>query len=357
MTGVAGREVICAFQVVIGVDTHQDEHVAVAIDQQGVRLAERYAPATIYGYGELERWSRKLGEVRAFGIEGTGSYGAGLARFLTGRGFTVVEVNRPDRSTRYRKGKNDPTDAEMAARAVLAGVANATPKSGEGETEMIRMLKSTKDSAVKARTQAVNQMKALVVTSPAGLRETLDGLTATLAARCKSFRPGRLKDTTAAAKYTFRSLACRYLQLDKEVRDLRAELERLTRMAAPALVSIFGVGPDTAAALLISAASNPQRIHSEAAFASLCGVSPVPASSGKTNRHRLNRGGDRQANAALYRVVLVRLSHGLRTKEYMGRRTREGMSKTEVIRCLKRYVAREVFSALRHSSKVPCIAH
>ena len=152
MTAAAGREVIYAVQVVVGVDTHQDQHVAVAIDRQGVRLGERYAPATNYGYGQLERWSRKLGEVRAFGIEGTGSYGAGLARFLTGRGFTVVEVNRPDRLTRYRKGKSDPTDAEAAARAVLAGVANATPKSGEGEIEMIRMLKSAEDSAVKART-------------------------------------------------------------------------------------------------------------------------------------------------------------------------------------------------------------
>ena len=354
MTAVVGLEAICAVQVVVGVDTHQDEHVAVAIDQQGVRLAQRQAPASSYGYRELERWSRTLGEVRAFGVEGTGSYGAGLARFLSSRGFTVVEVNRPDRSTRYRKGKSDPTDAEMAARAVLAGVANATPKSGEGEIEMIRMLKSAKDSAVKARTQAVNQMKALVVTAPSGLRETLDGLTATaMATRCKSFRPGHLVGPAAAAKYTLRSLACRYLQLDREIRNLQAELERLTRMAAPGLVDIFGVGPDTAAALLISAGSNPQRIHSEAAFAALCGVNPIPASSGKTNRHRLNRGGDRQANAALYRVVLVRLSHDLRTREYMHRRTGEGMSKTEVIRCLKRYVAREVFSALRHSYGIP----
>ena len=166
-------------------------------------------------------------------------------------------------------------------------------------------------------------------------------------------RPGRLEDPTAAAKYTLRSLACRYLRLDNEIGELRAELERLTRIAAPALASIFGVGPGTAAALLISAGSNPERIHSEAAFASLCGVSPVPASSGKTIRHRLNRGGDRQANADLYRVVLVRLSHDRRTKEYMGRRTGEGMSKTEVIRCLKRYVAREVFSALKKSARVP----
>ena len=323
MTAAASRELIRAVQVVIGVDTHQDQHVAIAIDQQGVRLAEHHAPATSSGYGELERWSQNLGEVRAFGVEGTGSYGAGLTRFLTGRGFTVFEVNRPDRSVRYRKGKSDPTDAEMAARAVIAGVADATPKSGEGEVEMLRMLKSAKDSAVKARTQAVNQMRALVVTAPAALRETLDGLTATaLAARCKSFRPGRLENPMAAAKYTLRSLACRYLQLSKEIHELQVQLERLAGMANPALVSIFGVGLDTAATLLISAGSNPQRLRSEAAFASLCGVNPIPASSGKTNRHRLNRGGDRQANAALHRIVLVRLRYDERTKAYMQRRTR-----------------------------------
>ena len=163
MTGVVGHEGSRGVELVVGVDTHQDQHVAVAIDRQGVRLGELHTVATTHGYGELERWSRSLGEIRAFGIEGTGSYGAGVARFLTRRGYTVVEVNRPDRSTRYRKGKSDPTDAEMAARAVLAGVADATPKSGEGEVEMIRMFKSAKDSAVKARTQALNQMKALVV--------------------------------------------------------------------------------------------------------------------------------------------------------------------------------------------------
>ena len=297
-----------------------------------------------------------MGAIRAFGIEGTGSYGAGVARFLTGRGYTAIEVNRPDRSVRYRKGKSDltdPTDAEMAARAVLAGVADATPKSGEGEVEMIRMLKSAKDLAIKARTQAVNQMKAMVVTAPAELRETLDGLaTNALTKRCRSFRPGRLDNPTAAAKYTLRSLAHRYRQLNKEIQDLKAELERLVQTAAPALVNAFGVGPDTAAALLVAAGSNPDRLHSEAAFASLCGVNPIPASSGKTNRHRLNRGGDRQANAVLYRIVVVRLRHDLRTQTYMRRRTGEGMSKTEVIRCLKRYVAREVFTFIQKPAVV-----
>ena len=195
---------------------------------------------------------------------------------------------------RYRKGKSDPTDAEMAARAVLAGVADGTPKSGEGEVEMIRMLKSTRDSAVKARTQAGNQMKALVVTAPAELRETLDGLTTSaLAKRCRNFRPSRLEDPKTAVKYALRSLACRYRQLSVEVRDQEAEMERLTRSTAPVLVNAFGVGPDTAATLLIAAGSNPDRLRSEAAFASLCGVNPIHASSGKTNRHRLNRGGDR----------------------------------------------------------------
>ena len=225
MTVTADLDGSPAVQVIIGVDTHREEHVAVAIDRQGVRLGERRAPANTSGYWELEQWSRDKGEINAFGIEGTGSYGAGVARFLTARGHTVIEVNRPDRSTRYRKGKSDPTDAEMAARAVLAGVANATPKSGDGEVEMIRMLKSAKGSAVKARTQAVNQMKALVVTAPAGLRESLSSLaTSDLAAKCARFRPGHLDNPTAAAKYALRSLACRYRQLSQEIHGLKVEL-------------------------------------------------------------------------------------------------------------------------------------
>ena len=234
---------------------------------KGVRLDEKHMPVAVCGYEEIEGWSRSLGQVHAFGIEGTGSYGAGLARFLTDRNYTVVEVNRPDRSVHYRKGKSDPTDTEMAARSVLASVADATPKSGEGEVEMIRMLKSAKNSAVVARTQAVNQMSALVVTAPPELRERLDGLgTSALAKRCGRFRPGHLDNSTAAAKYTLRSLACRYRQLDKEIQDLKAELERLIQTKAPALVEAFGVGPDTAAALLVTAGSNPGRLHSESAF-------------------------------------------------------------------------------------------
>jgi len=214
MTGAVSHFNSRAVQVIIGVDTHKDQHVAVTIGGRGIRLGERHVPVATSGYEELERWSCDLGQIHAFGIEGTGSYGAGLARFLTDRSHAVIEINRPDRSVRYRKGKSDPTDAEMAARSVLAGIADAIPKSGEGEVEMIRMLKSAKNSAVMARTQAVNQMKALVVTAPAELRERLDGLaTGALAERCRNFRPGRLDSPKAAAKYTLRSLACRYRQL------------------------------------------------------------------------------------------------------------------------------------------------
>ena len=353
MIGNAGYQSHRAAEVIIGVDTHRDQHVAVAIDGRGVRLGELHVSVTVRGYEDLERWSSSLGEVRAFGIEGTGSYGAGVARFMAGRGYRVIEVNRPDRSVRYRKGKSDPTDAEMAARGVLAGVADATPKSGEGEVEMLRMLKSARDSAIKACTQAANQMKALVVTAPAELRETLDGLSIiALAKLCRSFRTSRLDDPRMAAKYALRSLARRYRQLSDEVLGLESQIDRLTRSVAPALINTFGVGPNTAATLLIAAGSNPDRLRSEAAFTSLCGVNPIPASSGRTNRHRLNRGGDRQANAALYRIVLVRLCHDHRTQAYMRRRTAEGMSKSEVIRCLKRYVAREVYSIIQKPAQI-----
>lgn len=335
--------------IIVGVDTHKDEHVAVVIDKLGARMGQMTLPTTNMGYAALERWAKTMGKIESFGVEGTGSYGAGLARFMRGQGHNVIEVNRPDRSTRRRLGKSDPTDAEMAARNVLAGVAQDQPKSGVDEVEMIRMLKSAKDSAMKGRTQAINQMKSLVITAPVELRAVLRGLTSSqLVARCTRWRCGQLKTPTTAAKYALRSLARRYTQLVEEIKDLNKEIARLTAAFAPALTESFGIGTDSAAALLVSAGSNPERLKSEAAFAALCGVSPIPASSGKTNRHRLNRGGDRQANAALYRIVIIRLRYDVRTMTYLQRRTAEGKTKTEVIRCLKRYVAREVFAVLHN---------
>lgn len=334
-------------RVTVGVDTHKDTHVAVAKDHLGRHLGEIAVTTTPRGYRDLLMWAESYGEVGAWGIEGTGSYGAGLARFLRGADQAIIEINRPDRKARRLKGKSDPVDAEAAARAVLSGEATALPKSGDDRVEMIRALRAARSSAIKARTQAINALKALVVSAPAELREQLRSLSAIKLVRtCSALRPGDATSPLAATKLALRSLARRYESLEAEVKVLDPEITRLTAEVAPALVELLGVGPDTAGTLLVSAGDNPQRLRSEAAFAHLCGASPIEASSGKTVRHRLNRGGDRQANAALYRIVLVRMRYDAKTKEYVERRTKQGKSKPEIIRCLKRYVAREVYGVL-----------
>jgi transposase len=280
-------------------------------------------------------------------VEGTGCYGAALARFLVAHGQVVLEVNRPDRQARRRRGKSDPVDAEAAARAVQAGEVTAVPKASSGYVEMLRSLRVARATAVKARTQAINALKALVVTAPQNLREQLRGRSATMLVReAAALRPGPLEDPTAAAKLALRTLARRHQALSAEITTLDTELDRLVAKAAPGLVALFGIGPDSAGALLVAAGDNPDRLRSDAAFSMLCGSSPIQASSGKTVRHRLNRGGDRQANAALHRIVVVRLRWHQPTKDYMARRLTEGKSKNEIIRCLKRYVAREVFAVL-----------
>jgi len=333
--------------IIVGVDTHKDIHVAVAIDALGRRLGELAAPATAAGYQQLHRWAQDYGPTDAFGIEGTGSYGAGLARYLHHRGVKVIEVNRPDRATRHRLGKSDPIDAESAARAVLAGTATGTPKHGEDRVEMIRVLKLVRDSAVKSQTQATNQVKAVLVTAPSELREALADLPRiALLERCAALRPGELATPLATAKHALRLLARRALTLRAEAKALRTELTALTAATSPALVELAGIGADSAAALLISAGDNPQRLRSQAAFAALCGTNPIPASSGKTNRYRLNRGGDRQANAALHRAVVTRMHWHEPTKAYVERRTAEGKTKPEIMRCLKRYLARQVYRCL-----------
>jgi transposase len=332
--------------VTIGVDTHADIHVAVAMDSFGRRRATTSVPTTPAGYGELRDWAQGLGEIDAWGIEGTGSFGAGLTRFLRAHGQVVVEVNRPDRQTRRRRGKSDPLDAEAAARAVLAQQ-GSIPKAGDGQVEMIRSLRVARATAMKARTQAINALKGLVVTAPAELREQLRGLSAVrLVQTAAALEPGLVTTPLAAAMLALQALGRRYQALSAELRVLDAELDRLTRAAAPKLLARFGVGPDSAGALLVAAGDNPDRLRSNAAFSMLCGASPIQASSGKTRRHRLNRGGDRQANAALYRIVVARLRHDQQTKDYLARRIREGKSKKEAIRCLKVYVAREVFAVL-----------
>jgi len=325
-------------RVAVGVDTHKDIHVAVACDQLGVRLDELHIPTTNAGYDQLVHWATELGTVAAFGVEGTGSYGAELARMLRRRGYRVIEVNRPDRATRHRVGKSDPIDAEMAARAVLAGIAAGTPKTSDGDAEIIRMLKMAKDSAVKARTQAMNQIKAILVTSPAEVRESLSGLTdPKLLTRCAAFEPEQLTSPAAAARHTLRLLARRNLELRGEVKTLQVEIGRLAAKAAPHLIRKSSAWDPTAPRRMpVAAGDNPDRLRSEAAFAALCGSNPIPASSGKTNRHRLNRGGNRQANATLHRIAVCRLRWHEPTQHYTKRRLAEGKTKPEVIHCLKR---------------------
>ena len=236
-------------------------------------------------------------------MEGTGSYGAGLLRFLAASGQRVLEVNRPDRATRRRLGKSDPVAAAAAARTVQAGEATGVPKAQNGTVEMVRSLRVARQTAVKARTQAVNAIKALLVNAPAELRERLDGLSTTrLVRHAAALDPGEVATPTAACMMAVRSLAARYQQLGAEILVLTRELDRLTLRHAPALRAVLGVGPEVAAELLVCAGDNPARLHSEAAFAALCGTSPVEASSGKTHRHRLNRGGPpRQRRPALDR--------------------------------------------------------
>lgn len=334
-----------SMRITVGVDTHKDTHMAAVKDGLGRHLAEQSFSTNLSGYKQLLAWSSSLGEIEAFGIEGTGSFGRGLTQFLLSQGQSVIEVNRPDRSARRSKGKSDPVDAQAAARAVQSGEATAVPKTGDERVEMIRILRVARCSAIKSRTQAMNNLKALVVTAPEELRERLRGLSgAELVETAGRLRPTALTGVLAATKLALRSLARRYQDLNDEVKALEVQLDRLTAEVAPKLLKIFGVGTDVAGALLVAAGGNPERLRSESAFAHLCGAAPIEASSGKTKRHRLNRGGDRQANAALYRIALVRLRHDQATRNYMQKRTQQGKSKREIIRCLKRYIAREVFA-------------
>jgi transposase len=330
--------------VILGVDTHEEVHVAVVIDLLGRVQATTSIPATRAGYRQLLGWAQRHGELAAAGVEGTGSYGAGLARHLADAGISVIEVNRPNRQHRRRHGKSDPTDAEAAARAVLSGEATATPKTHTGVVEAIRVLRVTRSSALKARTQAANQIRDLVLTAPDDLRDELAGLTTTQrVARCARLRPGHGSDPIAATRRALRHLARRHQHLGREIDELTRDLDILVRQTAPNLIAQFGVGTDVAAKLLIAAGDNPERLRNEAAFAALCGASPVPASSGKTHRHRLNRGGDRQANNALWTVAMVRLSNHPETRAYAERRAKDGLTRRDTIRCLKRYIARQLY--------------
>jgi transposase len=336
--------------IIGGVDTHTATHHAAVVDHNGRLIADAEFPATPTGYASMLTWMRSRGKIDQVGVEGTGAYGAGLARYLHDQGVDVLEVPRPDRRIRRQRGKSDPIDAEAAARTVLAGKASGAPKLADGPIEAIRMLRVARNGAVKARTAALNTLRSIVITAPEPLRTQLRSLSsAQLVTACARLRPDltKLTDPVQAAKHALRSMAVRTQHLSTETRTLRKQLAELTQTAAPATSAIFGLGPDTVSALLVTVGDNPDRLRSEAAFAHLCGVAPIPASSGKTNRHRLHRGGDRAANSALHIATVVRLRYDPRSRAYADRRTTEGLSKPEIIRCQKRYLARETFHALR----------
>lgn len=339
---------VAATEVTVGVDTHLDSHVAVALDQIGQILGVASFGADPTGYRALIAWSNGFGTVRAFGVEETGCYGAGLARAVRQAGHCVIEIDRPDRRTRRARGKSDPVDAEAAARSVLAGTATGIPKTRDGDVEAIRALRVARRGAVRIRIQVANQLHALVISAPEPLRTQLRDLsTRQLVTTCAALRPGSELNTLTATKHALRSLSRRHQDADADIAELDQLLGQLVPRACPQLLELFGVGIDTAGALLVTAGDNPERLHSDPAFASLCGVAPLPANSGKTTgRHRLNRGGDRHANAALYRITLCRLRYDPATRAYVERRTEDGLTKPEIIRCLKRYIAREVRHAL-----------
>lgn len=345
-----------AREVVAGVDTHADTHHAAVIDTVGRRLGDAQFPAAGEGYAALAAFLISFGTILRVGVEGTGSYGAGLSRHLRGLGMIVAEVIRPNRQIRRLRGKSDPIDAYAAAQTALAQLDLPTPKTADGQVEAIRQLLVARRGAVKARTAAMSQIKMLLVTAPELIRAKFRGLTDdNLIDGLSRSRPCASDAVTSAAGHALRSLARRHQRLGKEITDLEALLRPLVKAENPALVAAFGIHTVTAAQLLVTAGDNPDRLHHEASFAALCGTNPIPASSGKTTRHRLNRGGDRQANAALHRIALVRMGHDPRTRDYITGQIARGKNTKEAMRCLKRAIAREVFTLLTNPGEVPVV--
>jgi transposase len=334
-----------------GVDTHLDVHVAAAVDENGGVLGVESFATTPAGFRDLFGWLAGFGELARVGVEGTGAYGAGLARYLRGRDLEVIEVDRPNRQLRRRVGKSDTIDAIEAARAALSGRASGIAKTADGDVEAIRALLVARRSARDVRIKYLNQIRQLGFTAPDELRERLRGVPREHLARvAASLRPTAGTDTVLyATKLAIQTLGRRVLALETDSARLDRLLDELVHRYAPSLCDVYGVGTHTAAILLVAAGDNPHRIRSEAAFAHLCGVAPLPASSGKITRHRLNPGGNRQANHALWRIVFTRMSSDERTRKYVARRLAEGRTTREVMRVLKRYVAREIYPHLVHA--------
>ena len=319
--------------VIGGVDTHMDTHTAAALDHLGRVLGSESFPATAAGYEALTSWLAGFGPIQAVGVEGTGSYGAGLARHLIGVGVEVIDVNRPDRATRRSRGKSDPIDALAAAHAVQSGRATTTPKNRDNAVESLRVLRIEKDDLTQARARLITRIKSLLVTAPEPVRAQVKDLSKTKLLNTLTTwvspigDPADLAatDPQIATVHVLGNMARRYQELSEHIDDIMTIITALTAAVAPTLMAQPGVGPDTASALLVSVGGNPERMTSEASFAALPGTCPIPASSGKTTgRHRLNRSGDRQANSAIYKILLCRLRWPTpQTTEYIQRRTCE----------------------------------
>ncbi|TCP46776.1 transposase [Tamaricihabitans halophyticus] len=340
-------------EVTGGVDTHKDTHTVVAVDMTGRVLGTAQFPANSAGYARLLSWLRSFGTLVLVGVEGTGVYGSGLVRYLTAERTAIVEVDRPNRATRRRRGKSDPIDAEAAAQAALSARGTSIPKDRDGRVEALRNLRVARRSAITQRADTQRRMKALIVTAPDTLRQRLRALSdRQLIHTCATTRPDRTRaaDPTIATTLALRHLARRHQQLTTDITELDDLIAPLVHAINPHLCHLSGVGPDVAGQLLVTAGDNTHRLHSEAAFAMLCGAAPLPASSGNTHRHRLNRGGDRQANAALHRIALCRLRWDHHTRNYAQQRTHQGKTKKEIIRCLKRYIAREIYNTLNQTT-------
>jgi transposase len=340
---------VAGCSVVGGVDTHKDLHVVAVVDEHDHVLGSQCFATTRHGFKQMLTWMRSFGQLRRVGVEGTGTYGAGLLRYLQAAGVEVLEVTTPDKGDRRKRGKNDDLDAQNAAHAAFAGKRTVTPKSRDGMIESLRVLKACRKTAVAARRVALQMIQNTVVCAPDQLRDMLRKLTRMQLIRTlATWRPDTTdyREVASAYRIALKSLARRYLELHDEIADLDTMIAAIVDELAPTLVARNSIGHESAAQLLLTAGDNSERLHSEGSFAALCGVSPVPASSGKITRHRLNRGGDRAANSALHIIAIGRLRTDPRTKAYVARRIAEGHSKLEAIRCVKRYIAREVFSLI-----------
>ena len=335
-------------EFVVGVDTHKDRHMAALVAANGGQLDALEVAATATGYRELLNWVEEwTGAPRAWAIEGTASYGAGLSSYLQERSEWVIEVDCPTRPARRKGGaKSDPLDAVRAAREALSKDVFASPRQ-RGLREALRVLQTTREGAMNARTKSLNQLHALVVSAPDKLRGSLRGFSsADLVRHCARLRRSSRRDVELDTYVDLLGrIAQRVLALEVEADVYERQIDQLTQTMASELRDEAGVGPICAAQMLISW-SHPGRVRSEAAFASLAGVAPIEASSGQHIRHRLNRGGDRQLNRALHTVANSRMQHDERTRAYVERRRQEGKSDREIRRCLKRYLARHLYRML-----------